>query len=327
MIRHRPVSEPGDVRDRSGRLEGPVRTADVTVVVVTYNSARHLAALGNALTSGSLAPTRMVVVDNASRDDTVACARAAGFEVFEQDVNCGFGAACNTALRASSTEFVLFCNPDVLPSPRALELLVTALTSNSTAAIAGAIEARRFSRITREVAGFLPSRLQHRIQGLNGSIQVDQRKEPVVVDYAVGAFIICRAAALSSVGGFDERFFLYCEEEDLSRRLGECGWQTVLVPAAVVAHEDSASCEGVDKTVTGPFRLHSRYLYYRKYHFRGYAEVARCLLAVCVLIDRMYRAIVHRRQVYGISTALAPFRHIDSIRRDYERYVSAQRER
>src|SRR5207237_7343392 len=108
-----------------------------TAVVVTYNSARHLAPLGEALSAGSLVPSRMLVVDNASSDDTVARARVAGFEVVETRVNRGFGAGCNVGLRASSTDLVLFCNPDVRPSSVALERLATALTDNTKAAIAG----------------------------------------------------------------------------------------------------------------------------------------------------------------------------------------------
>ena len=318
------MDTPDDAEGRSCPPGSSARIAGVTAVIVTHNSARHLAALGYALAAGSLVPTRMLVVDNASVDDTVACARFAGFDVLEAGVNDGFGAGCNVGLRAASTEFVLFCNPDVLPSRGALERLLVALTTTATAAIAGAtlgdqVQARRFSRITANVVGFLPGRLQHRVQRFTQNLSVDQGKDQVVVDYAEGAFILCRVAALRSVDGFDERFFLYFEEEDLSRRLGERGWQTLLVPSATVAHEHSASSEGVDKAIMAPFRMHSLYWYYRKYHSRIYAEFARCAIATCVMLDRGYRALARRPQVYGPRTAIAPFRSTGSIRRGYER--------
>jgi GT2 family glycosyltransferase len=299
----------------------PASSSDtqVTAIVVTHNSARHLAALGHALASSSFAPERKLVIDNASVDDTVARARLAGFEVRETESNDGFGSACNAGLRVTSTEFVLLCNPDVLPSPGALEMLVTALTTNPMAAIAGAGEARRFSRISRELTGFLPRSVQHRTERFGGSAPVARGDGQIVVDYTVGAFILCRAAALNAVGGFDECFFLYGEEEDLSRRLGRRGWQTVLVPSALIAHEVGASSDGVDNTDTAPFRLHSLYWYYRKYHSRLYAELARYTLAICVVIDCLYRALLRREQVYGLKTAAAPFRSIDSIRSEFER--------
>jgi N-acetylglucosaminyl-diphospho-decaprenol L-rhamnosyltransferase len=298
--------------------------ARVTAVVVTHNSARHLAPLAHTFASGSLMPGRLLVVDNASVDDTAACAELAGFEVHKLSSNDGFGAACNVGLRATCTEFVLFCNPDVRPSPSALERLLASLMSTPAAAIAGAsledpVQARRFSHVSADAVGFFPRRLQPFLRRFQRDLAVDEGHEQVVVDYAVGAFILCRVTALESVGGFDERFFLYCEEEDLCRRLRERGLQTLLVPSSTVAHEHGTSTEGVDKAVLAPFRFHSLYWYYRKHRSRTYAEFARCAISICVMIDRGYRALTRRVQVYGPRTAMAPFRSTGAVRRDYER--------
>jgi N-acetylglucosaminyl-diphospho-decaprenol L-rhamnosyltransferase len=296
--------------------------AGVTAVVVAHNSARHLPALADALSSGSLAPTRMLVVDNLSGDDTVAQARAAGFEVLETGVNDGFGAGCNAGLRAARTELVLFCNPDVRPSATALERLSAALASVSEAAIAGAVlddevRPRGFSRISKNVAGFLPERLLGLARQLRPKPPAgrDDDDDEIVVDYAEGAFLLSRVAPLRSVGGFDERFFLYCEEEDLSRRLSEQGWQTLLVPGARVAHEQRGSSDGFGAAAMAPFFTHSMYWYYRRYHSRGYAELARVVLAACVVIDRGCRALARRPQMYGRGAATAPFRSAASVRR------------
>ena len=305
-------------------VDDPNRAAEVTAVVVTYNSARHLEALGCALTSCPLRPRRMLAVDNASTDDTVVRAKAAGFEVLETGSNDGFGAACNVGLRAASTEFVLFCNPDVRPSPDALGRLVTALVDNPTAAIAGVAFdnpylARRFSTMAGGIWIFLPRSLQRPLRRFGIDMSIDLTSEQVVVDYVMGAFMLCRVAPLRLVDGFDERFFLYCEEEDLCRRLGEIGWQTLLVLTARATHETSTSSEGTDGKAMAPFLLHSLYWYYRKYHTRIYAEFARCVLSACVAIDRGYRAVTHKEQAYGPGTARAPFRSINSLRWESDR--------
>jgi N-acetylglucosaminyl-diphospho-decaprenol L-rhamnosyltransferase len=304
----------------------------VTAIVVTHNSARHLQALGRALADGSLAPARMLAVDNLSSDDTVEQARTAGFDVVETGANDGFGAGCNAGLSAATTELVLLCNPDVRPARRALEQLVAALASAPDAAIAGAVldgqlRPRRFSRISTNVAGFLPSSLLDPLRRLKrrGAVtdpQADRAEDEsaLTVDYAEGAFILCRAAALRSVGGFDERFFLYFEEEDLSRRLRERGWTTLLVPAAEVSHEQRGSSEGFGNAAMAPFFTHSLYWYYRKHSSRGYAELARCTVAVCVLLDRACRALARRPQMYGPRAAIAPFRSAEAVRRDQQRY-------
>jgi GT2 family glycosyltransferase len=305
-------------------VDDPNRVAEVTVVVVTYNSARHLEALARALASGHPPPRRMLAVDNASTDDTVVRAKSAGFDVLETGSNDGFGAACNIGLRAASTEFVLFCNPDARPSPDALGRLVAALTDSPTAAIAGVAFdeqylARRFSRLTGGIWIFLPTWLKHPLRRFGIEVPIDPTSEQVVVDYVVGAFMLCRVTALRLVDGFDERFFLYCEEEDLCRRLGDIGWQTLLVPTARATHEKSTSSEGTDGKAMAPFLLHSLYWYYRKYHARIYAEFARCVLSVCVVIDKGYRTVIHKEQAYGTGTARASFRSINSLRAENDR--------
>jgi len=311
-------------------VQAPPRAqAGVTAVVVTHNSARHLAALGRALAAGSLAPARMLAVDNLSVDETIEQARTAGFDVIETGANEGFGAGCNVGLGAASTEFVLFCNPDVRPSTSALARLASALTGNPSAAIAGAVSGdqvrgRRFSRISTNVAGFLPAQLPGAIRRFKRGRPADKTGEDLVVDYVVGAFILCRVEALRAVGGFDERFFLYCEEEDLARRLRERGWQTLLIPSARVTHEQRGSSDGFDGAAMAPFFTHSLYWYYRKYHSRGYAELARCVIAACVMIDRGCRAIARKPQLYGPGAAAAPFRSAEAVRRDQERYAGGR---
>jgi N-acetylglucosaminyl-diphospho-decaprenol L-rhamnosyltransferase len=311
------------MRNGSRPTDGSTGMAGVTAVVVSYNSAHRLQVLGHALASGTLVPDRMLVVDNASADDTVTRARSVGFDVHETGSNDGFGAACNVALRMATTEFALLCNPDVLPSSTALERLVAALTSTPKAAVAGAAfdepcQARRFSRVTGNLLSFLPGWLQRPLKRFEVEVPVDPSADHVVVDYVVGAFMLCRVAAVRSIGGFDERFFLYSEEEDLCRRLGKREWQTLFVPSVALVHEHSTSSDGVDGASMAPFRFHSLYWYYRKYHSRLYAELARCALAVCVTIDRLYRGLTRQRQVYSQGTAGAAFRSIYAVRSEHE---------
>ena len=73
-----------------------------------------------------------------------------------------------------------------------------------------------------------------------------------------------------------------------------------------------------------PFRFHSLYWYYRRYNHRAYAELARCALSLCVLIDQLYCRLTGRRQRYAPQTARAAFRGIATIRRDYEQRVASQ---
>lgn len=315
--------------DATGTLPDDVRLG-VTAIVVTHNSARHMAALATILMAGSHVPTKMLVIDNASGDDTVARAFAVGFEIHEMGGNIGFGAGCNAGLRAATTELVLICNPDARPSRDAIERLLDVLIRQPGIAIAGPafddpVRMRRFTRISGDVWTFLPRALQCRLTHIARDVPVDRDSNHVVVDYTIGAFMLCRVAALRAAGGFDEGFFLYNEEEDLCRRLSDLGWKIVVVPSAVVTHEASSSSEGVNGSVMAPFRFHSLYRYYRKYHSRAYAELARFVILLCVTAHRAHHALRRRPQVYSARTAIAPFLDIGAIRRDYKRRVGGRR--
>jgi N-acetylglucosaminyl-diphospho-decaprenol L-rhamnosyltransferase len=301
----------------SGRADR--RGARVTAVVASYNSSRHLPRLAELMRGASVLPLRMLLVDNASSDGSPDAARENGFEVLQNARNGGFGAACNAGLEVAESEYVLLCNPDVRPASDTLELLLGALERTPRAAVAGAAlgdgsGVRRFSRIAASVAGFLPS-YAHRGLGLGRRASAPASgTEQLAVDYVEGAFMLCRVAALRSVGGFDERFFLYHEEEDLCRRLARRGWLTLLVPGAVAGHDHGTSSDGVGEGAMTAFRLHSLYRYQRKYHSRPYAELSRLTVGACVLLDRLCRMLTRRRQVYPAGTARAAFRTVDALR-------------
>src|SRR5215470_15317884 len=84
---------------------------DVGIVVVTYNSAEHIATcLASALATGA----QVIVVDNASKDDTVVISRDHGAEVIANNVNRGFAAAVNQGVRSVRTPYILLLNPDCI---------------------------------------------------------------------------------------------------------------------------------------------------------------------------------------------------------------------
>lgn len=301
----------------------------VTAVVVTHNSADHLKGLGSALLNASRVPERLLVIDNASADDSVSRARKAGFEVHEAGSNDGFGAACNVALSICDSEYMLICNPDLMPSHSALEHLVKALSESPTAAVAGGgfdapLRARQYSRISSDLWGFLPHWLQRPLSRFDEEEAIDPAVDTAVVDYVIGAFMLCRVAALRAIGGFDESYFLYSEEEDLCRRLSASRWHTLIVPAASLKHEVSTSSKGVTAATMQPFRFHSLYRYYRKFHSRRYAELSRVVIAAFVTSDRLYRALTRQPQEYAPGSALAPYRSIAALRSAHDRRLRAE---
>ncbi|MEI6726087.1 MAG: glycosyltransferase [Actinomycetes bacterium] len=221
----------------------------MSVVVVTYESAATIAAALGPLRESSHVG-RVVVVDNHSTDDSAALAAAAGAdEVLVLDANLGFAAANNRGLRLCTGESVLFLNPDASIEGEHIDRLVAALRSDSRAVAAGPVlegqdgrltsGARRFSTVWNRLAVELPWFWRHDRFTSRQSQDTLQRAagRAVPVDYVWGAAVLVRRDFLDSIGGLDERFFLYHEDEDLGRRV-------LLVTAARANHIGAVSSGG-----------------------------------------------------------------------------------
>jgi len=242
-----PDVAPGDVPS----TEVAVLTVDI--IVVTYDSADEIAGcLESARASAGRG--RLIVVDNASRDDSVAVARRAGAEVVvENRRNLGFARAVNLGLRQATADLVLLLNPDAVLTGDALARLVEALAADGRVAMAGPLlvaedgrvifGGRRFSTAVNRLLWHLPMPRRPRWTTPEYEAFSSPRvpAAPVPVDYLWGAALLCRRAFLLGTGGLDERFFLYSEDEDLGRRARRQGLLSLVVPEATVRHVGGAS--------------------------------------------------------------------------------------
>ncbi len=217
----------------------------VTVIVVTFNSAHCIAPLAAGLRE---AP-HVAVVDNASADDTAAqvAAHLPQARWQPQPRNLGFGAANNLGVAAAGTEFVLLLNPDCVLEPGAIEALVAAADRFPDAAC---IAPQLLDRQGR------PD-LTHRWRSDRWASRGPGAEGPACVGFATGACLLIRTEAMRRIGGFDEGFFLYYEDDDLCIRLQQQCGALVFEPAARVQHVSRGS-------VGGPVRRQAEYL--RGYH-------------------------------------------------------------
>ena len=180
----------------------------------------------------------VIVIDNSG----AGAARRldlAQVRVVENGRNVGFGAAINQGLRASRAHYVATLNDDAVAHPGWLNALVCALERRPDAGMC-ASQVRFYGEHRLDSAGMLVASDGSSKQRGHGRPPEDFPVEEEVL-FPSGSAALFRRALLEELGGFDDSFFLYCEDTDLGLRARWAGWKCLYVPQAVVEHHYSHS--------------------------------------------------------------------------------------
>ncbi|MBV9357762.1 MAG: glycosyltransferase family 2 protein [Chloroflexi bacterium] len=211
-----------------------------SVVIVTYNSAAVVARCLEALRATLSPVDEVLVVDNASRDGTAEqiAARYPWVRLRRAARNLGYGAANNLAVAHAAGRYIVFLNPDTVPHPGWLDALVATLAAHErpvlcTPKLVLAAEPGRVDACGNEVhiSGITVCR------GFGQPVETFQAEERVGA--VSGACFALPRTLFGVLDGFDERLFLYYEDTELSLRARLAGYDCLVVPAAVVAHDHS----------------------------------------------------------------------------------------
>jgi GT2 family glycosyltransferase len=213
----------------------------VAVVIPNWNGAALLPACLDALRQQTYRDHEVVVVDNGSRDDSLAVlARYPEARVLRCGRNRGFGAATNVGIRATAGPYVATLNNDAAPAPGWLAALVAAAEADPAV---GMVASRMVFAARPDVlnsCGIALDRAGIAWDLLGGA--------PVGADHALtepfgpcAGAALYRRAMLDQIGLFEERFFAYLEDVDLAWRARRAGWRCRYAPAAQVAHQHSAT--------------------------------------------------------------------------------------
>ncbi|QKE63351.1 glycosyltransferase family 2 protein [Aquipseudomonas campi] len=192
----------------------------------------------------SLAALEVVVVDNASGDDSLVRIAAAHADVrlIDAGANLGFAAGNNLALRECSSDYVLLLNSDALVVAGTLDGLLGALQDNPQV---GAVSARVVNADDGEDQDYpcrFPTLTEMVRRALRGPQYPAQGQQaPVAMERLHGACMMLRGALLRDVGLLDDGFFMYDEDVDWCVRIRQQGWQLWLLPEVRVLHHGGKS--------------------------------------------------------------------------------------
>ena len=218
----------------------PASPATVTVVIVAYESGAFLQPCVDALALQTFRDFEAVVADNGSRDGSTAALHLpdARFRMQDMGGNLGFALANNQVAQASRAEFLVLLNPDASPDPGWLEALVAATPAYPQAASFGSVQLRLDDDAVLDGIGDV-----WHVAGLawraGEGWPVSRTPGDGQIFSPCGAAALYRREAFLAAGGFDERFFCYCEDLDLGHRLRAAGFTSHRVSAAVVRHAGS----------------------------------------------------------------------------------------
>ena len=288
--------------------------ASVSVIVVSYNAAAELEACLRSL--GGLPEVRedptlaeLIVVDNASADDSVERARRAWptAAIVQNGANLGFAKACNIGAHYASAPLLFFFNPDARAHAGLLRNAIDYFAAHPDVAMAGAKllnedgttaescgefdtwwQAFLRSSGWGELPWFKPQSNGYQLRQWDYGSERD-------VDLVVGAAMFVRRAVFQEMGGFDERFFLYHEEIDFAHRLRDRGLRVVYLPQCVATHigESGGSKQTWGKSGVLGWRQRSRRLYWIKRHGQlWYWSLSAALVARYLLYGAVAAAVV-----------------------------------
>lgn len=296
---------------------------DLSVIVLSYNTRDLTLACLRALPAAAAGlALEVIVVDNHSADDTMArvaveCPQA---QVIVAERNLGFARGNNLGLAAARGRYLMLLNSDTAAAPGALRVLVDFMDTHADAGACGPQllnpdgslqpSGRDLPSLGSVVAGMLKL---HRLRGDSFYKQLRRDySQTARVQELSGAALLVRREAYARLGGLDPQFFVYYEDVDWCKRLGEAGYALYYVPQARVQHVWGGSSRQVSTLAYRAGQDSLRY-YFAKHH-GSLAHLAIQMVLVlkevvlwCAALFRRDRAALalHRTM---LARALAPLR-------------------
>lgn len=303
------------------------KVSNLHVVIVNWNTGKYLR---NCITSlqraNELDPElirSVVVVDNASSDDSMNLRGVKNFplRIIRNSRNLGFAAACNQGARSSTASYILFLNPDSEISAETLRETVRFMQNpaHEKVGICGVRLIDENGKTARTCSRF-PSLRIYLADALGLHFFLSRyfpsqtmhewpHDETRYVDQVMGAYFCIRTSLFNKLGGFDERFFVYSEEVDLSYRAHQLGYASAFLANVAAFHKGCISSSNV-KAKRLFYYLRSRMLF----SFKHFNPVSALLFSATTLflepVSRLAYAGLGRRSMSGIVETLKGFGYL-----------------
>lgn len=279
----------------------------LSIIIVNYNVKHFLEqCLYSVLAATEGIAAEIIVADNNSKDGSLRYLQPLFPQVkwIANTQNTGFATANNQALKIAAGEFILYLNPDTLLPEDCLLLCLRFITAHSKAGALGIKMLDGSGRFLPESKRGFPSPATSlfKLAGLAalfpkskvlaryylGYLPQNQNHE---VDVLAGAFMLVRKEVLEKTGAFDERFFMYGEDIDLSYRIQKGGWQNWYLAESSIIHFKGESTKKGSLNYVKLF-YQAMYLFVQKHYGGGRAMLFRTFIQVAIWATAVLNAII-----------------------------------
>ncbi|WP_090792955.1 glycosyltransferase family 2 protein [Paenibacillus sp. GP183] len=272
---------------------------DLSIVIVNYNTCQLTLDCLRSIVSSSISyDYEILVVDNASRDDSVLEIRKQfpTIQLIENKQNVGFSKANNQAIRVAAGRYILLLNTDTIVQPDAIQIMLDFMEEHSSIGASGCKILLPDGSLDKACKrGFpTPSASFYYAFGFSklfpnnprfnqyqlGYLNPDQEYP---IDCLVGAFMLVRREAIDQVGMLDEEFFMYGEDIDWCYRIKQAGWGIYYYPRTTITHYKGASSRKKPFKIIYEFHR-AMFLFHRKHYRYKYPVIVNVLVYLGISI-------------------------------------------
>ena len=237
-----------------------MNSPELSIIIVNWNSGHHLQkCIESILASDTRTSFEVVIIDNFSTDHSLSEVEAndslsSSLQIIRNPDNRGFGAANNQGFALTNSNFVFLLNPDAEVAPGTIDRLIETARSDSRIGSVGPKIINPDGSVQTSVFFNPPSawhtffwqlKLYHLLPTrIRGSLLLgrhwahDEKRD---VPMIIGAAMLLRREVVNSLGGFDERFHMYSEDNEFCWRMKQSNWRIVFEPSGLVTHHGGQS--------------------------------------------------------------------------------------
>jgi len=232
---------------------------DLSVIIVNYNTREYLKGCLKSILNQPGVKFETIVIDNNSVDESsqMVAKEFPQVKLISNRENLGFGKANNQALKICNGKYVYFLNPDTVAEPNCFIKMFQFMEANPDIGLAG-------TKMLFPDHSFHPSTGDGYPGGRRARNAMPEL--PGDIAWVLGASMIAPLEVINSVHGFDERFFLYGEEQDLCLRIRKSGLRIGYIPEAVVIHWGGKSERNNPPVDVWAKKIKAEYLFYNKHY-------------------------------------------------------------